>query len=310
LKLHRIPIHYFSYKNNANFLSIVCFTFVLLIFFSCNSDEQSSTITYRVLKSQHAITIDEIGEIEAKKSYSIITPNLNYQRLKIAYMVPEGMPVKKGDLIVQLESETIENIFLTADNELEIAKVEAEKRQTELDLERLLLESQVKSLKASVAISRLRLENLSFEPERKQEIEKLEIEKNEIDLQKIEDKLASLEEIQKEERLRFQLKIRQEKSKRDQAEEHLKKLKIFAPVDGILVYAKTGSGEKIKEGDQMYPRRAIAEIPDLRVMQLKLKLGETAAQKCKDGQRACQVLLRCLLSSYLTTYGEFFKRLS
>jgi multidrug efflux pump subunit AcrA (membrane-fusion protein) len=201
-------------------------------------------------------------------------------------MVTEGKPVKKGEMIVQLESETIENNYLTADNEYEIARAEAEKRQTELDLERLLLESQVKSLSASVAISRLRLNDLTFEPVRRQEIERLEIEKNEIDLKKIENKLAALESIQKEERLRFQLKIKQEKSKRDQAKEHLNKLKLFAPVDGILVYAKDWWGNKVKEGDEMYARRPIAEIPDLRIMQLKLKLGETAAQKCKEGQKA------------------------
>ncbi len=229
LILHMFQTRYFAYRNNAKLVNIVYFTFLLLVLLSCGTGEQSLTITYKVIKSQHAITIDENGVIEAKKSYTIVTPNLNHQSLKIAHIVQEGKTVKKGDLVVQLESEAIENIYLTANNELEIAKAEAEKRKTELELERLLLESQVKSLEASVAVSRLRLENLSFEPARKQEIEKLEIEKNEIDLRKLENKLGSLEAIQKEERLRLQLKIKQEKRKRDQAEATSQKIKNFSP---------------------------------------------------------------------------------
>ncbi len=53
-----------------------------------------------------------------------------------------------------------------------------------------------------------------------------------------------------------------------------------------MIYAEDWYGNKIKEGDQLHPQRPIVEIPDLRIMQLKLKLGETAAQRCKEGQRA------------------------
>jgi len=252
---------------------------------SCQSGEQPPVLTFTVTKADRPVTIEETGEIKAKRSFSIITPVLQHQSLKIAQITEEGGAVKKGEQIIQLESETIANNYISAGNELEIAVAEADKRNTELELERLLLESRIKSLEASVAVSRLRLKNLSFEPVRIQEIEKLEIEKNEIDLRKLQDKLASLESIQKEERLRFQLKIKQEKNKRDQAAQYLGKLNILAPVDGILTYAESWFGGKIKEGDQMYPNQPIAEIPDLSQMQLTLKLGETEAQKCKEGQR-------------------------
>ena len=277
--------HFFSIYLLAKMMLISGTGLFLLNIVSCRSNEPSSLITFPVRKLVHSVTINEKGEIKAKKSYSILTPELQHQSLKIARMMTEGKAVKKGEIVIQLESETIANNYLTASNELEIARAEADKRNTELDMERLLLESQIKSLEATVAVSSLRLKNLSFEPVRIQEIEKLEIEKHEIDLRKLQDKLASLEGIQKEERLRFQLKIKQEKNKRDQAAQFLEKLTVVAPVDGILVYAESWFGGKVKEGDQMYPRQPIAEIPDLSLMQLQLELGETEVQKCKEGQR-------------------------
>jgi hypothetical protein len=98
--------------------------------------------------------------------------------------------------------------------------------------------------------------------------------------------LASLESIQKEERAKFQLKIKQEANKKDRSKSQLEKLTLRAPVDGIMVYVTNWWGEKVKEGDQKWPNEPIAEIPDLSVMQVSLKLGETEAQKCKEGQKA------------------------
>ena len=265
---------------------VLAITCILFLSGCTSSTGDTSLITFGASKGSYAITVEGMGEVMAKKSYNIITPMLGWQALKISKLAEEGKMVEKGEIVVELESDVIANNYLTASNELEIAKADAQKRNTELELECLLLHSQVKSIEASVATSRLRLESLAFEPPKKQEIERLEIEKNEVELSKIKTKLVSMEAIQKEERARYRLKIEQELTKKQRAREQLDQLIVRAPVDGMFTYAKTRWGEKVKEGDQVYPRRPIAEIPDLSRMQLRLLIGETEAQKCVQGQTA------------------------
>jgi len=270
----------------ACFFLIIFYLFIMLTMNSCTvSGNQGSEITFTPQKGSFSYTVEGTGELIAKKTHNITSPTI-WEPMQISWLIKEGTWVKTNDIVAQIESQVIETAYLSACDQLEIARAEAIKRDSELLLEKLLLESQLKSLEATVAASRLRLVDLQFEPPRKQEIERLNIEKDEIELRKIKNKLAALESIQKEERAHYQLKIKQEISKRDQAKQNLEQLTLKAPVDGFVVYAKTWWGYKITEGDQVWAAQPVVEIPDLSVMQVKLLLGETEAQKCKEGQAA------------------------
>jgi multidrug efflux pump subunit AcrA (membrane-fusion protein) len=274
-------------KNPVDFFLWTFPLYLVIIYtFSCNSSHnQISEITFSAQKASFNGSVEGNGELIAKRTHNISSPMI-WEAMKISFLLPEGTWVTKDDIVAEIESQAIENAYLTASDELEIARAEAIKRDSELSLEKLLLESQLKSLEATVAASRLRLADLYFEPPRKQEIERLSIEKDEIELHKIQNKLTALASIQKEERIRYQLKIKQEKTKRDQAKQNLEKLTLKAPVDGFVVYAKHWRGDKVKEGDPIWAGSPVVEIPDLSVMQVKLLLGETEAQKCEKDQAA------------------------
>ena len=265
------------------------FVFFLLIsthlFFACG-DQNETLLHYTASRGDFDIRVDGDGILEAKKSHNIVVPNLRYRRLKVAELTDEGKRVKKGDIVILLESTEIESDYLQALDELAIAKTEAAKRDSELEMERLELVAQVKSIEASVEQSRLQLAKLDFEPPLKQKIQRLEIESDEIELKKIRSRLNNLEAIQKEERTRYQLKIQQEETKRDQAKGFLDQLTVRAPADGIFEHARTWWGWKANEGDELYPGRPIAKIPELDVMQVRVQVGETEAQKCQVDQKS------------------------
>jgi hypothetical protein len=86
--------HFFSIHLLAKMMLISGTGLFLLNIFSCRSNEPSSLITFPVRKLVHSVTINEKGEIKAKKSYSILTPELQHQSLKIARMLTEGKAVK------------------------------------------------------------------------------------------------------------------------------------------------------------------------------------------------------------------------
>ncbi len=259
---------------------------MFLLVLSCRH-AQNDVLLFDVSRGDFLITTRAEGELEAKKAHTVTMPMLRSSSPKISKLTREGTLVKKGDVVVVLEAEDIQRRYLEALDEVEIARADAEKTNAQLKLQRSMLEAQVKSLQATVQTSRLQLAKLAFEPDRVREARRLEIQRDEIELEKNKNKLDALEKIQKEERAHAQLKIKQAQSTLDQAFSFLQQLELKAPVNGIVIHERSWlTGEKIKEGDQLWSRMPIVKIPDLTAMQALLHVGETDARKIKKEMQA------------------------
>lgn len=261
---------------------------ICLPLMACSLGSSASNLpTYTLTQKTFSTTIQAKGTLEAKVSQAILTPRTqNWQQIEIAYIIPEGTPVKKDDVVVQFDPQTYETQRANALATLDMARADATKKEAELTAERLILEANMESSKATAAISRLQVAKLEFVAPRLREIKRLEMQRDELKASKISKKLAGIEAIQKEERAHVQIKIKQAKRKLKQAEDTIKKLTIKAPTDGIVVYQNGWRGVKPQEGDAKYPGEPIAKIPNLSVMQVKIQVGEIAAQKLKKGQTA------------------------
>lgn len=258
-----------------------------MLFVACTTSEQnSSRITYPISQKDFVITVEGDGELEAVKSHVLVVPRIPAQP-KISYLVPEGSAVSNGDIVAKLEAETIENVYRNALDQVDMAIADAQKKEAELTLKRLLQESQLETAQASLKTAKLQLEKIKFEAPTIQEIKRLEIERIELDAKESSDKIKALEKIQKEELAHVQLKIKQAEIKLQQSKSQLDQLDLKAPVDGIVIYEKSFiTGNKVQEGDGMYPNMPIVKIPDMSSMQVNLKISENDAQKVKVGQMA------------------------
>ena len=242
------------------------------------------TLTIPASRGKFLLTVNGEGELDAKVSQAVVAPQIR-SRPTISWIALEGTHVRKGDLVVQLEAADLERDYRTALDQVEIARADAERNEADLTLQRVLLESQLKSMEASAAASKLQLSKLEFEPPRTQEIKRLEIQNDELEAEKYRRKLKSLEKIQKEDRAQYLLKIKQEENKVKLIESFLSQLNLKAPVGGIIVYEENWiTDEKMKEGDPVNPRMPIVKIPDLSIMLARLQIGETEAQRIKAGQ--------------------------
>jgi hypothetical protein len=266
-----------------NIFKIFYCIFISGFFLSCSHEP---VLVYKAKREHFSASIRAVGELEAKNSSFILTPNIRWVRPKIAKIVPEATLVKKGDIVVELEADEIQRQYVNALDEVAIARADARRIEADLLMQRLLLESQVKMLETSVATSKLQLTRLQFEPPRVQEKKRLEMEQDELELAKNRKKLQSLDTIQDQERTKSRLKIQQEELKLTQASEYLKTLKLCAPSEGMVIFEENWSnGEKVKAGDQLYPNMPIARIPDLSVMQVLLKINEQDAQKIQKNDK-------------------------
>jgi len=261
--------------------------FLIIILFSCQSQNTGqANITFQVLQDDYIAKVESEGVVEAVRNHVLNSPQL-WTMTKIAYIVEEGSRVENGQLVFKLEAEEIQNDYINALDERDVIKADAEKKYAELELERLLYDSQYRNAMAAKKTAELQLTKLEFEPPKIQQIKRLEIKQFELEADRNQQKMLSLEKIQKEERAHMDLLIRQAENKISRLENHLSMLEIRAPVDGFIIYEyNRRTHEKVLLGDQVFPGMSVVKIPDMSEMQVELQLRETEAQKIRKDQKA------------------------
>ncbi len=265
---------------------VLCFFLGLVMVFSgCSSSGPGGDeFLYTVSKKDFVNTLTVPGILEAKKTYTVACQRLRTDAT-ISYLIPEGTLVQKGDTVCLLEAKEIENSYLEAVRELENARAEYNKSVADLRLQYLLLESQVRVIESTTAIKKLDSLQMRFSSPVKRRLIELELQKAAIEKHKINKKLEFLKKINKSELRKMEMKIRQAKNRVDREKEELNKLILTSGAEGVVMYAKLWtSGSKVREGDIVWGRMPIIQIPDLSQMQVMLNVNETSYKKIQKGQ--------------------------
>jgi multidrug efflux pump subunit AcrA (membrane-fusion protein) len=194
--------------------------------------------------------------------------------------------VSPGDTVCILEAPEIQNRYDNALKQLEIVKIEYVKSIENLKLEYLLLESQVRTLEASAKISELDSLQKAYVSDSEKRIIELEIEKSETEKQKLQNKLQFLKKINQSELKKLELRIEQSRNNVNRNGDMLKKLILTTPVEGLVEYAyNRATGKKVTEGDIIWNRRPILNIPDLSKMQVKISVYESDYKRIMPDQK-------------------------
>lgn len=278
----------------------------MLFLFSCIGERhQSIVLTSSVERKDFVDKITVSGNLESIKTFNITAPNV-FSDLTIVSLVEEGTHVKKGDTVCSLEALRLEEVYSTAVSQYEIAVAAFNKSKADLDLQYLMLESQVNSIDISTTIARLDSLQLKFtSPLEKRKIE-LEMEKAEIEREKLLNKLKFLKSINASEMKKMELKISQEQNRINGAVDQLKKLELISDVDGMVIYAKSWStGNKISEGEEAWGGMPLLEIPRMDKVQAKLFVNETNFKRIEEGQ---EVEIHVDARSDLKLNGEILRK--
>lgn len=272
-------MRFFWSKLPGAVLAITLFSFLF-----CNR-QNNKILTYNIKKKDFVNTVTTAGVIEAKRFIVIPCPQI-WPQPTISTLISEGSFVNKDDIICTMEATQVEIDYKNALNELESVQAEYIKSEADLDLNRALLISQVKSVEASVAISKLQLTKIEYVSPIKKKIIELQIRRSELEKSKINKKLESLKIIQQSELARMNMKIMQAENKLNRAKMFLDKLTIHSPADGIVVYAINPiTGEKVKEGDALFGGMPMLQIPATDVLQVKVSVDETQVKRIEKDQR-------------------------
>jgi HlyD family secretion protein len=232
---------------------------------STGSDIQIPTAD--VQRGDLSMSLNEVGELKATRSATIGAPN---DKL-IIYLAPEGSWVKKGDLLVQLESEKYKIGIQEQASGLSQHVASLKKAESDLESQRFKEESAKKSYE-----SLLGLKQKGFAMES-------EVEEARLAYLELKSKTASFEAAVEQE----QAGVEFAKGGLDQMKNKLAQNAVFAPMEGLVVYATVGrpeDGQKVQVGMTPYEGQPLMYLPDITSMQVETQVNEMDVEKIKVGQ--------------------------
>lgn len=247
-------------------------------------------VTATVKKGRFDVVITVTGELRAKTQTDIMVPaslrSAGIYQIKINDLIAEGTVVQPGEYVATLDKTEVMNKL----NEelLNVQKKQSEYNQTQLDTAIQLREArdEVENFKFELAQKKLELEQSAFEaPSVRQQVENA-YEKAERTLKQKNETLANKVAQARAKMSIVASDLAKAQNKLDTYEDLVSQLTITAPKAGMIIYAKEWSGRKRVVGSTINVwDPEVANVPDLREMEVISYVNEVDIQKVKPGQK-------------------------
>jgi HlyD family secretion protein len=230
------------------------------------------------------------GEVRPVRSVVLTAPSSGTD-LQIVQLVKNGEKVAGGTVVVEFDPTTQQRTLETKQSELKQAESEIER--TEAEQQRRVASAQSEADEARKAVQRARLDVQANELR-----PRIEAENMLITLSNADEHVRELEKKVEGERMAAGADVAMARQKRDKAlfdvretERILASLQVRAPIDGSVSllpnFRAGGPGSRMspefKRGDRAWFGAAIAELPDLRAVQVNARVDETDRGRIQTG---------------------------
>ncbi len=232
------------------------------------------------------------GELKAMKSIVLSAPS-GAGDIQIVSLVKNGSMVKKGEVVVQFDTTTIQR---TLDQK------RSEFKTTEGEIGKTRAEGRIKDEDnlTQVTKNRYDVERAKLEAGKREILSEIDGEKAKLALSDAEQKLREVETKRTSDGEATSAEVESKKQKREkalfevgEAEHNIAVMSLKAPVDGLVTLmpnwrASTSwdNAPEFKEGDRAWPGAPIVQLPDLSSVRATGRVDETERGRVKPGQRA------------------------
>jgi HlyD family secretion protein len=245
-------------------------------------------------KGEFLVIVSCRGELVASKSVLITAPT-KVPDLRIIWMTPQGSPVKEGDVVLRFDDSSAKR---------QLQEKEAALKQSQAALDQAIAEARTNEDKDNLdlADARTAVERARLDVAKAEIVSVLQAEEYKLDLALAEEKRRVQEARTKLNHASGESKIGSLRSQRDtnQAEvditkHRIEQMTVKSPMEGIVTYLMNYSqgwvnARPFKVGDNVWPGSSVAEIPDLKTLQMKAKVEEMDRSRMDTGQQARIVL--------------------
>jgi HlyD family secretion protein len=249
----------------------------------------------RVKRGDLAPNIYATGELRATRSTMLGAPQIGGGSLQITHLLRTGARVKKDDIVIEFDPS--EQQFKLEQNRSELNQADQEILKAKADTAVQAATDKVALMKAGFDVRRAELEVGKNEL-----VSAIDAKKTELALDQARRALAQLEQDIKSHKVSGQATVGLAEEKRhkaklamDQAQQNIDKMKLRAPMDGVVAIERNidSSGgwggmsvPDYHEGDQTNPGANIARVLDPADMEVSTKLNERVRSNVKVGQAA------------------------
>ena len=234
------------------------------------------------------------GELRSSHVEMLTAPPIGGGALQLTHLLHTGVMVKKGDLV--MEFDPAEQHYKVEQNRSELLQADEEITKAKADAEVVTAQDKVALLKARYDVRRAELD-----VQKNELVSTIDARKNDLALEQARRVLTELEQDVKSRSASGKATILLAEEKRnkaklamDQALQNIEKMRITAPMDGLVALEKNPSavGEfgwsqalpEYREGDQVEAGRTVAQVLNPNEMELSAKVGELERNNIKEGQ--------------------------
>lgn len=259
--------------------------------------ERSTGIpTARVSKSPLELNVHATGELRAGRTVTLITPAVGGM-LRIVRMVPTGVAVKKGDVVMEFDPQ--DQQYALEQARVELAEAEQEIVKMKADREVQLAQDEVDLLTARFDVRRAELDTQANEF-----ISPIDAQKNVLSLEEARRRLAQLEDDVKSRSVTSQASLQVVEEKRNKAQLAMQRaqqvidsLVLESPTDGFVAVKENRDASggfffsgmvlpEYREGDSVWPGRPVADVIEAGRMEVRAKVEESDRGNLVAGQPA------------------------
>jgi multidrug resistance efflux pump len=267
-----------------------------------------TTPSARVTKGPLKLTVHATGELRAGRTMTLVTPTVGGM-LRIVQMVPTGVPVKTGDIVME---------FDPADQVYALEQAKAELAEAEQGIVKMKADAAVQGAQDVEALltARFDVRRAELDASGNEFISAIDAKKNLLSLEEAKRRLAQLEEDVKSRTVTNQASLAVADERRNKAimamqraEQVISSLVLRAPLDGVVSVKQNNEaaggfffGQTLPEyrtGDSVWPGRAVVDVIESGKMELRAKVNENDRSNLVSGQEAAV--------SIDTLPGEVFK---
>ena len=235
------------------------------------------------------------GELRAARGDDITVPRLPSWQTSIKWLSPDGLEVKAGDKVVELDNSQFASNLDGKRQNVAQAVQELQQREAEwaadilekqLDVERKRADADKARIDASIPRDLLSV--------REYEDRQLKKQRTETELAKATDVLRSQRAGVAADRENLRLNLGKAQRELATAEQAIEALLLRAPRDGIVVLRDhPWEGRKLQEGDGVWVGFPIAQIPDMPTLRVEAFLPDV-----DDGKVARDMQATVILDAY------------
>ncbi len=249
----------------------------------------------KVKRGDLNLEIDATGELRANHTITLTAPPVGGGALQIIRLLHTGVPVKKGDIVIEFDPS--EQRYKMEQSRSELLQAEEEITKAKADAAVLAAQDKVTLLK-----DRYDVRDAELELQKNELVSAIDAKKNQLALEQAKRVLAQLEQDIQSHTASGQAAIylarekwNKAKLSMDQAQENIKKMKVPAAMDGLVSIEKNRDANggfffdgmslpDYREGDQVRAGSGVAEVIDVREMELVSKVNEHDRSNVRVGQ--------------------------